>query len=138
MFYHMLLLRRSTRSLSWPKSEPSRMSIDCQLEWCLIGSLTNSYKFKPGGMTFSLTIGGVARHLISYYKVEDIEQGRLRAPSKLPELASLDISPEYLDKTPPKVEIGVDGILRYHREGDDVDTLIPPRIPPHPMATVAH
>ncbi len=76
--------------------------------------------------TFSLTIGGVAQHLISYYKVEDVEQGRLRAPSTLPELASLDISPEYLDKThfrnPPKVEIGVDGVPRYRGEADDVDT----------------
>lgn len=76
--------------------------------------------------TFSLTIGGVAQHLISYYKVEDVEQGRLRSPSTLPELASLDISPEYLDKThfrnPPKVEIGVDGIPRYRGEADDVET----------------
>ena len=76
--------------------------------------------------TFSLTIGGVAQHLISYYKVEDVEQGRLRSPSTLPELASLDISPEYLDKThfrnPPKVEIGVDGIPRYRGEADDIET----------------
>lgn len=75
--------------------------------------------------TFSLTIGGVAQHLISYYKVEDVEQGRLRSPSTLPELASLEISPEYLDKThfrnPPKVEIGVDGIPRYRGEADEPD-----------------
>lgn len=72
-----------------------------------------------------MTIGGVAQHLISYYKVEDVEQGRLRSPSTLPELASLDISPEYLDKThfrnPPKVEIGVDGIPRYRGEADEPD-----------------
>lgn len=64
--------------------------------------------------------------MISYYKVEDVEQGRLRSPSTLPELASLDISPEYLDKThfrnPPKVEIGVDGIPRYRGEADDIET----------------
>ena len=75
--------------------------------------------------TFSLTIGGVAQHLISYYRVEDVEQGRLRSPSSLPELASLEISPEYLDKThfrnPPKVEIGVDGIPRYRGEADDIE-----------------
>ena len=46
--------------------------------------------------TFSLTIGGVAQHLISYYKIEDVEQGRLRSPSSLPELASLTISPALL------------------------------------------
>lgn len=109
-----------------------------------MGSLTNSYKFKPEGLmkkvcivfpppygtyvltacgqTFSLTIGGVSQHLISYYKIEDVENGRLRCPSALPELASLEISPEYLDKThfrnPPKVEIGVDGLPRYRGEAD--------------------
>ena len=76
-----------------------------------------------------MTIGGVAQHLISYYKVEDVESGRLRSPSSLPELASLDISPEYLDKThfrnPPKVELGPDGILRYRGEADDIDTSPP-------------
>lgn len=79
-----------------------------------------------------MTIGGVAQHLISYYKVEDVENGRLRSPSSLPELASLDISPEYLDKThfrnPPKVELGPDGILRYRGEADDIDTS-PPLLP---------
>jgi Gti1/Pac2 family transcription factor len=75
--------------------------------------------------TFSLTISGVSQHLISYYKIEDVEQGRLRTASSYPELASLDISPEYLEKThfrnPPKVEIGVDGIPRYRGESDDVE-----------------
>ena len=75
--------------------------------------------------TFSLTIGGVTQHLVSYYKVADVESGRLRAPSTLPELATLDISPEYLDKThfrnPPKVEIGVDGHPRYRGEADDLE-----------------
>lgn len=72
-----------------------------------------------------MTIGGVAQHLISYYKIEDVENGRLRSPSSLPELAALDISPEYLDKThfrnPPKVEIGADGVPRYRGEADDLD-----------------
>jgi len=127
------------QSLSRSKDETSRLGIDRQRERSLVGSLTNSYKFKPGGMmkkTFSLTIGGVAQHLISYYKIEDVEQGRLRSPSTLPELASLDISPEYLDKThfrtPPKVEIGVDGIPRYRGEADDIDgspQLIPAPLP---------
>ncbi|EPS96773.1 hypothetical protein FOMPIDRAFT_1167180 [Fomitopsis schrenkii] len=124
------------QSLSRPKSEAHRLTgVDRQRERSLVGSLTNSYKFKPGGMmkkTFSLTIAGVAQHLISYYKIEDVEKGRLRSPSSLPELASLDISPEYLDKThfrnPPKVEIGIDGIPRYRGEADDTEsspTLLP-------------
>ncbi|KAI0365295.1 hypothetical protein BV20DRAFT_1004377 [Pilatotrama ljubarskyi] len=131
--------KQEGQSLSRPKSESSRLGIDRQRERILVGSLTNSYKFKPGGMmkkTFSLTIGGVAQHLISYYKIEDVEQGRLRSPSSLPELASLTISPEYLDKThfrnPPKVEIGVDGIPRYRGEADDVD--LSPRLLPVPLS----
>ncbi|KAG9312682.1 Gti1/Pac2 family-domain-containing protein [Chiua virens] len=118
--------RLEGQSLSRPKGESTGM--DRQRERVLVGSLTNSYKFKSDGLmkkTFSLTISGVSQHLISYYKIEDVEQGRLRSPSSLPELASLDISPEYLDKThfrnPPKVEIGVDGIPRYRGEADDID-----------------
>ncbi|KAI0764232.1 Gti1/Pac2 family-domain-containing protein [Trametes elegans] len=132
-------MKQEGQSLSRPKSESSRLGIDRQRERVLVGSLTNSYKFKPGGMmkkTFSLTIGGVAQHLISYYKIEDVEQGRLRSPSSLPELASLTISPEYLDKThfrnPPKVEIGVDGIPRYRGEADDVE--LSPRLLPAPLS----
>lgn len=72
-----------------------------------------------------MTIGGVSQHLISYYKIEDVEQGRLRTASSYPELASLDISAEFLEKThfrnPPKVEIGVDGVPRYRGEADDVE-----------------
>lgn len=138
--------RLEAQSLSRPKGESSAgaLSLDRQRERVLVGSLTNSYKFKTDGLmkkvgprcppspvfsrfsqTFSLTIRGVSQHLISYYKIEDVEQGRLRSPSSLPELASLDISPEYLDKThfrnPPKVEIGVDGIPRYRGEADDID-----------------
>jgi Gti1/Pac2 family transcription factor len=72
-----------------------------------------------------LTIAGVSQHLISYYRVEDVENGRLRSPSSLPELATLEISPEYLDKThfrqPPRVEYGPDGVPRYRGEADDPD-----------------
>ncbi|KJA18928.1 hypothetical protein HYPSUDRAFT_112113, partial [Hypholoma sublateritium FD-334 SS-4] len=112
-------------ALSRPRADGAP-GIDRQRERTLMGSLTNSYKFKPDGLmkkTFSVTIGGVAQHLISYYKIADVETGRLRPPSSLPELAALDISPEYLDKThfrnPPKVEVGADGIPRYRGEADD-------------------
>ena len=40
----------SGQSLSRPKSETTRLGIDRQRERSLVGSLTNSYKFKPGGM----------------------------------------------------------------------------------------
>ncbi|KAG7087309.1 hypothetical protein E1B28_013286 [Marasmius oreades] len=114
-------------TLSRPR-DGSQLGLERQRERNLMGSLTNNPKFKSDGLmkkTFSLTIGGVAQHLISYYRVEDVENGRLRSPSSLPELASLSISPEYLDKThfrnPPKVETGPDGIPRYRGEADDVE-----------------
>ncbi|KAF8063420.1 Gti1/Pac2 family-domain-containing protein [Lyophyllum atratum] len=124
------------QSLSRPKADDGHIGgVDKQRERTLMGSLTNSYKFKPDGLmkkTFSLTISGVSQHLISYYRIEDVTNGRLRSPSSLPELASLDISPEYLDKThfrnPPKVEVGVDGIPRYRGEADDIDAS-PPLLP---------
>ncbi|KAF9005042.1 Gti1/Pac2 family-domain-containing protein [Cyathus striatus] len=142
--YNMEGVKVEGQSLSRPKSEHT-IGVDKHRERTLMGSLTNSYKFKPDGLmkkTFSLTIGGVAQHLISYYKIEDVENGRLRAPSTLPELASLEISPEYLDKThfrnPPKVEIGADGIPRYRGEADDIDTspaLIPGPLTGLPLLT---
>ena len=83
----------------------------------LVGSLTSSYKFKEGGLvkkvrhltikfrlpslisqTMSVTINGFAQHMISYYSVEDVLRGRLRCPSTIPELASLEISAQYLHK----------------------------------------
>ena len=148
--YNVDGVRLEGQTLSRPKGESNSLGIDKHRERVLVGSLTNSYKFKSDGLmkkvrplshvllltlfsrflsyqTFSLTIGGVSQHLISYYKVEDVEQGRLRSPSSLPELASLDISPEYLDKThfrnPPKVEIGVDGVPRYRGEADDIESV---------------
>ena len=73
-----------------------------------------------------MTTGEVTQHLISYYKIEDVENGRLRSPSSLPELAALVISPDYLEKThfrnPPKVEIGADGVKRYLRDADDLES----------------
>ncbi|KAF8509873.1 Gti1/Pac2 family-domain-containing protein, partial [Hysterangium stoloniferum] len=120
--------RNDMSTLSRPKNtDPG--DVDRARERSLFGSLTNSKKFKSQGMmkkTFSLSIGGVAQHLISYYKVEDVEQGRLRTPSSLPELAALEISPEYLDKThfrqPPRVEYDSDGVPRYRGEADEQDS----------------
>ncbi|KAJ6479603.1 hypothetical protein C8R45DRAFT_354227 [Mycena sanguinolenta] len=101
----------SGESLSRPRSD-SRPSADQNRERTLMGSLTNSYKFKADGLmkkTFSLTIAGVAQHLVSYYKVSDVESGRLRSPSTLPELTSLDISPSLLERGNfrclPKLEV---------------------------------
>ncbi|KAF9074567.1 Gti1/Pac2 family-domain-containing protein [Rhodocollybia butyracea] len=130
-------------SLSRPKTESTKQpGVDKLRERSLVGSLTNSDKFKSDGLmkkTFSLNINGVSQHLISYYRIEDVENGRLRSPSSLPELASLDISPEYLDKThfrnPPKVEVGPDGVPRYRGEADDVEPTSSPLSTGLPLLT---
>ncbi|ORX34544.1 Gti1/Pac2 family-domain-containing protein [Kockovaella imperatae] len=95
-------------------------NLDRQRERQLVGSLVNSSKFKDRGLvkkTMSVTVNGFAQHMISYYTMEDVMSGRLRSPSSIPELASLEISPEYLHKQnfrfPPMIEVGADGIPRY-------------------------
>ncbi|KAJ3967665.1 hypothetical protein EV361DRAFT_1007318 [Lentinula raphanica] len=93
---------QESHPVSRPNSETSdNFGFDKLCERSLMGSLTISCKFKSDGLmkkTFSLTIGG--------------------------ELASLGISPEYLDKThfwnPPNVEVGPDGVPRYRREADEL------------------
>lgn len=82
--------------------------------------MTDESQYKQGGLvkkTMSIVINGFSQHMISYYKLDDIYANRLRTPSSIPEFASLEISPEYLDRrnfrVPPMVEMGPDGILRY-------------------------
>ncbi|KAF7293154.1 hypothetical protein HMN09_01193400 [Mycena chlorophos] len=115
-------------SLSRPKNVVVQ-GVDRSQERRLMGSLTNdnNLKFKKDGLmkkTFSMTIDGTTHHLISYYKIADVTAGRLRVPSTLPELASLDISPAFLDKAnfrcPPKMEFDFDGQPRYRGESDEV------------------
>ncbi|KAI8984401.1 Gti1/Pac2 family-domain-containing protein, partial [Mycotypha africana] len=86
-------------------------SIDRNKERQLVGSLSDSYRFKEDGLikkTMSIIVNGVAQHLISYYDPNEVLQEKLRAPSSVPELASLEISPELLVKQnfriPPLVE----------------------------------
>ncbi|KAF5663661.1 hypothetical protein FHETE_7366 [Fusarium heterosporum] len=60
----------------------------------LVGSLVDSYDFKPNGLvkkTISITFRGVPHHLVSYYNVEDVKAGRLVSPSN--DMALRGISP---------------------------------------------
>ncbi|WVW81627.1 hypothetical protein I302_103622 [Kwoniella bestiolae CBS 10118] len=101
-------------------------AMDRQRERQLVGSLTNSYKFKEGGLvkkTMSVSVNGFNQHMVSYYSVQDVLAGKLRAPSTIPELSSLEISQEYLNKQnfrfPPMIERGPDGINRYRGEAEE-------------------
>lgn len=89
----------------------SGMSTDRNRERRLVGSLSDSYRFRKDGLikkTMSIIVHGVAQHLISYYLPNDIIANKLRTPSSVPELASLEISPDLLVKQnfriPPMVE----------------------------------
>lgn len=89
----------------------SGMSNDRNRERRLVGSLSDSYRFRKDGLikkTMSIIVNGVAQHLISYYLPNDIISNKLRTPSSVPELASLEISPDLLVKQnfriPPMVE----------------------------------
>lgn len=51
----------------------------------LIGSLVDSYPFKPDGLvkkTISICYQGVPHHLVSYYNVDDVIANKLVAPSE--------------------------------------------------------
>ncbi|KAI8636875.1 Gti1/Pac2 family-domain-containing protein [Parasitella parasitica] len=67
-----------------------------QQEKALVGSLKTSFKFKRNGLikkSMSLVVDGVQQHIISYYNKEDVLTNRLRTPSSLIELSSLEVSP---------------------------------------------
>ncbi|KAI9304816.1 Gti1/Pac2 family-domain-containing protein [Cunninghamella echinulata] len=77
----------------------------------LVGSLSDVYNFRKDGLikkTMSIVVNGSNQHLISYYHPQDILDKKLRSPSSVPELASLEISPELLVKQnfriPPFIE----------------------------------
>ncbi|CAK5264629.1 unnamed protein product, partial [Mycena citricolor] len=132
--------------LSRPKSLlGSTRGVNPARERNLLGSLTNSKMFKDDSLmkkvwrtypclvtssrifdeTFSLkTASGTTIHLIAYYRPSDVEAGRLRAPSSVPELAAFTIDPELLEATafrcPPKIEHTLDGTPLYRGESDQV------------------
>jgi hypothetical protein len=74
----------------------------------------------------SVTVNGYAQHMISYYTVEDVLAGKLRQPSTIPELASLDISPDYRLKRnfrfPAMIEDGQDIVPRYRWDESNPET----------------
>jgi hypothetical protein len=94
-----------------PTSPTTAGSVDRNRDRQLVGSLSDTYKFRQDGLikkTMSIVVNGVSQHLISYYDPRDVLQQKLRTPSSVPELATLEISPELLVKQnfriPPMVE----------------------------------
>lgn len=107
--------------------------MDRNRERQLVGSLSDSYKFRKDGLikkTMSIVVNGVSQHLISYYDPKDVLQGKLRTPSSVPELASLEISPELLIKQnfriPPMVESTFDHHHHHNNDATTAGPLTPP------------
>ncbi|KAJ3499618.1 hypothetical protein NLG97_g186 [Lecanicillium saksenae] len=61
-------------------------SVNKDQERSLIGSLVDSYPFKPEGLvkkTISICYQGVPHHLVSYYNVDDVVSGKLQTPTSV-------------------------------------------------------
>ena len=68
-----------------------------ELERSLIGSLVDSYGFRPDGLvkkTMSVSINGISHHMVSYYKVDDVKNGKLQRPLADPRLQNISVRPE--------------------------------------------
>ncbi|KAK7966523.1 uncharacterized protein PG986_000800 [Apiospora aurea] len=60
-----------------------------EAERALVGSLVDSYQFKPDGLvkkTISVQYKGMQHHLVSYYNLDDVVNKKLRTPLESPEL----------------------------------------------------
>ncbi|KAK3333283.1 Gti1/Pac2 family-domain-containing protein, partial [Cercophora scortea] len=69
-----------------PGEEPSQSAGGDDLR-CYVGSLTESYPFKRGGLmkkTLSVNYKEVTHHLVCYYSVEDARHRKLGTPSSDP------------------------------------------------------
>lgn len=70
---------------------------DREMERQLIGSLVDSYGFRPDGLvkkTMSVSMNGVSHHLVSYYKIDDVKHRNLMRPIDDARLAQLTVRPE--------------------------------------------
>jgi hypothetical protein len=71
---------------------------DQQRRFC--GSLIDSYEFKEGGLmkkTISVKYQGTHHHVISYYSLEDVVNGKLKRPCQDSKLADIHPRPELLN-----------------------------------------
>lgn len=79
------------------KSEVPSTDQEKELERSLIGSLVDSYGFRPDGLvkkTMSISVNGISHHMVSYYKVEDVKQGNLPRPLSDSRLSGISVRPE--------------------------------------------
>ncbi|KAG1461185.1 hypothetical protein G6F55_003711 [Rhizopus delemar] len=91
-------------------------------ERALVGSLTDTYKFKKGGLikkTLSIQVNGSSQHLISYYTKEDVLSGKLATPSSIPQIASFQISPDLFMQQNFRIPLSLEYSEFSYRKGLD-------------------
>lgn len=79
------------------KSEVPSSDQDKELERSLIGSLVDSYGFRPDGLvkkTMSISVNGISHHMVSYYKVDDVKNNQLARPLSDHRLQNISVRPE--------------------------------------------
>lgn len=79
------------------KPEMASTDQDKELERSLIGSLVDSYGFRPDGLvkkTMSISINGISHHMVSYYKVDDVKNNVLPRPLSDHRLQNISVRPE--------------------------------------------
>ncbi|KAK4569984.1 Global transcription regulator sge1 [Recurvomyces mirabilis] len=79
------------------KSELLSSDQDKELERSLIGSLVDSYGFRPDGLvkkTMSVSVNGISHHMVSYYKVDDVKNQLLPRPLTDPRLQNISVRPD--------------------------------------------
>jgi Gti1/Pac2 family transcription factor len=79
------------------KAEVPSSDQDKELERSLIGSLVDSYGFRPDGLvkkTMSVSVNGISHHMVSYYKVDDVKNSLLPRPLSDPRLQNISVRPE--------------------------------------------
>lgn len=84
-----------------PTGMKPEMGIDRDAERLLVGSLTDSYQFKPAGLvkkTMSVRVDEISYHLVSYYTPDDVKADLLPLPSADPVLCSTSIRPDLLHR----------------------------------------
>ncbi|KAG8687228.1 hypothetical protein FRC08_012096 [Ceratobasidium sp. 394] len=122
----------SARSLARPRPDAALSEIERarkRREQLYVGSLTNSERFKPGGLikrTFSLMADGKHLHVIAYYTYDDAMSQRFETPSEHKDFANLSISPGLLQdssayRVPPNINKLSNGQVAYIGEGSLFD-----------------
>lgn len=79
------------------KPEVPSTDQDKELERSLIGSLVDSYGFRPDGLvkkTMSISVNGISHHMVSYYKVDDVKNHILPRPLSDHRLQGISVRPE--------------------------------------------